>query len=339
MTRAIANDMIRRTQTYAILNAGRIDTPGCHQLAALDSRVWRVKLQAAITNTASVFVGNQWRQPYEMVPGSELDIPIDSTRKVYVILTAGDAVSWEAQGSAVSSPFPSAYTQKVIGYGPIAYWTQGDPLLPTAVEQIDSPAQDGTYSAAGVTLGQQGIGDGLTSALYDGIAGHANIFSAALQAAFTPAQGTVFIWGMVTNAGVWTDAAQRRMFELAVANPNRVLIGRDGINNQLQFQYRAGGVISQVLYVTIAPVVFFSAAITWDVNAGPTGEVRAFYNGAQVGATVVGLGVWVGNLSATRTVIGAQMTAPTLLWSGNLSDCAVWDRALLPGEVADLATV
>jgi len=59
----------------------------------------------------------------------------------------------------------SFYANKVAGYNPapIAYWILGEAAGAAAACQINA-AQDGAYTA--VTLGQAGIGDGSTAALF-----------------------------------------------------------------------------------------------------------------------------------------------------------------------------
>jgi len=99
MTRAKVNDLERRTETYDTLHAGRNTTAGVNVVANLpNTRIWQVIIQADPDNTASVFVVNQNVQPFELVPGAALTVPIDRTNKVYVNITAGDAINWLAMG-------------------------------------------------------------------------------------------------------------------------------------------------------------------------------------------------------------------------------------------------
>ena len=98
MTRAKVNDMVRDSETYDTLHCGRSTTAGVHALANIGARIWQVILQADPDNAASVFVGNAAQQYFELTPGAALTIPIDSTNKVYVNITAGDAVNWLAMG-------------------------------------------------------------------------------------------------------------------------------------------------------------------------------------------------------------------------------------------------
>lgn len=100
MTRAKVNDMIRHTETYDTLHAGRLTAAGGVEILANlpNTRMWQIILQAAPGNGASIFVGNENRQPFEVVAGASLTIPIDRTNKVYINATAGDVVNWLGMG-------------------------------------------------------------------------------------------------------------------------------------------------------------------------------------------------------------------------------------------------
>ena len=58
------------------------------------------------------------------------------------------------------------YSDKILGYGPFAYFTLSDKVGLVA-RDLTVNANHGTYF--GVTLGQPGIGDGRTSPYFDNI--------------------------------------------------------------------------------------------------------------------------------------------------------------------------
>ena len=76
---------------------------------------------------------------------------------------------------------------------------------------------------------------------------------------------------------------------------------------------------------------FFVVGITWDKAAE---ELKTFYNGV-VDDEEVNLGVWLGNLSNTQTVIGAESTVPINVWSGFIGPVLLANRAFTPAEIAD----
>ena len=100
MTRAKVNDMIRHTETYDTLHAGRLVAAGGVEILANlpNTRMWQIIVQNSPGSQASVFVGNNLTQPWELVAGANITIPIDRTNKVYVNATAGDIINWLAMG-------------------------------------------------------------------------------------------------------------------------------------------------------------------------------------------------------------------------------------------------
>lgn len=228
----------------------------------------------------------------------------------------------------------ASYAIKVLKTDPIAYWVQGEASGLVAVDQVDSPAQDGIYQ--GVTLGQPGIGDGNTAPRYDGVNDFTDIYSASLAAAFDATQGTLAIWARVAAVGDWTDGVIRVMVQLFVDGNNFVRIDKGAGNNTLEFIYRAGAVTKQRNVNPVTDLIFMHLAATWSASAD---EFRVYFNGAQSGATLNALGAWVGALANTRCLIGANTQVPANVWDGYLAHCVVWDRPLSAPEIADLAVI
>ena len=161
----------------------------------------------------------------------------------------------------------------------------------------------------------------------------------ALAGAFSGAAGTVLVWGEVSGVGIWTDGAQRDFVRLQVDGNNFAKISKAAAANSINWQYKAGGVLEQHANGGYNSTDWFQVGMTWDVNAGMTGEVRYYYGGAQVGATAVGLGVWAGALNNVTTLIGASAIPAANVFSGCLGHCALFDRALTQPAIADLATI
>lgn len=196
-------------------------------------------------------------------------------------------------------------------------------------------AWNGAY--VGVTLRQTGIGDGETCPLFDGANDYNNIFTVGLQGAFDGAEGTAVAWARVFNAGVWTDANEREIIRLQADGNNYIFIQKDNINNRLRWRYYANGVLQSCDRDGESTTDWFHVALTWSKSTGATGEVRAYFNGVQEGATLVGLGAWAGNLNAAATVIGAASTVPVDIWYGYIAHAAILDAALTPDEIAWVA--
>lgn len=233
-------------------------------------------------------------------------------------------------GGSLDSTF--AYTNKVIGLTPIAYWPLAEPSGTTIVDESGN-GRNGAYTA--VTVAQPGIGDGRTSASFDGATSFGNIFSASLQGAFNGAEGTLALWAKVSAAGVWTDATARDLTNLGVSGSNVPRIQKPTTSNQMQCTYIAGGT-NKTVNIGTSTTAWVHFAMTWSKSAD---QMIAYINGVQSGATQTGLGVFAGSLSATLTTIGAASTVPAAVWSGLLAHVAVWATPLSAGQIATLAVV
>lgn len=205
----------------------------------------------------------------------------------------------------------------------------------TLFDSISMPTPlHGLYT--GVNLGRQGIGDGRTSPYFDGANDYVNIHSAALASLFNGAEGTLAIWAKVNNSGVWTDGGGHIAVQLKSDADNIIYIYKPLASKILSILYCANGVTSEIRLTNAQYMGYHHYAITWSKSRD---EVRAYVDGAQVGATVTGLGVWAGSLSSTLTMIGAQNNVPLAVWNGNLAHCALWNMALSPYEIRRLSEV
>lgn len=214
----------------------------------------------------------------------------------------------------------------------IAYWTMAEASGTVALDESGN-GRVGAYT--GVTLGQTGIGDGRTAPSFDGATSFNNVFSASLQSAFNSAEGTIALWVRVSGAGVWSDGVVRRFITLQVDANNRVYIEKVAGANTFGFNYVAGGTAKSRNRST-STTAWLHAALTWSKSGD---QVIAYFNGVQEGATMTGLGVWVGSIANTNSNIGANATTPTSVWSGNLAHAAVWTTPLSAAQVLSLASV
>jgi hypothetical protein len=228
------------------------------------------------------------------------------------------------------------YSDKVLSYGPIAYWPLWETAGVTAADQVNSPAQDGTYT--GVTLANAPGPDGINNApLFDGANDFVDIYTIPFRDAFNGSEGTAMGWFKVFNAGIWTDGAVRYPYSVRADANNWVRpLYRTAVNNQLQYSYIAGGVNKAENIAGWSDITWVCSAITWSATAD---EVKAYADGAQQGVTQGGVGVWAGVLAAAGCVIGARSNVPHQPWHGWVSHVAFWDSALNSTQIADLATV
>lgn len=151
-------------------------------------------------------------------------------------------------------------------------------------------------------------------------------------------EGTIIVPAQVSGAGVWIDGINRYILHSRVDVNNRVYIRKAVGINQIDFVYTAGGVTVIQSTAGIVNLGYVFCGMTWDISAGATGEVMYYINGIASGPTDVGLGTWLGDLSNTQTLLGAQTTVPAAVWSGNIGPADVWSAALTPDEMRYLGT-
>ncbi len=168
--------------------------------------------------------------------------------------------------------------------------------------------------------------------LADGANDDVNVYSASFNSYFNPLAGTLNILATMA-AGGWVDGTVRSWFYMGVDANNYVKIGRTITNNQVAFIYAAGGTTKAAAGI-YADSGWFMLTMSWDTVAD---EIRIYHNGAQTGPTATGLGTWVGNLSSTTTVIGAESTVPTAVASGLLAYPTLFRSALTPAQILSIA--
>jgi hypothetical protein len=225
------------------------------------------------------------------------------------------------------------YINKMLGYGPIAYWPQGEKTGAVAYCRVNS-AQNGAYT--GVTLGQPGIGDGNTAPFYDGANDYTDIYTATFSGNFDGSEGSFAAWFQVSGAGVWTDVTERKVLRLVVDGNNLLDFAKRNVNNRMDILRISGGASTTRSIVGLSSTAWLHLAATWSETAN---QYIVYLDGVQQGA-VMTAGVWgAGPLVVNQTVLGAVSTAPGSVWDGYLAHAAFWDSALSTAAIADLATL
>lgn len=219
------------------------------------------------------------------------------------------------------------YRARVLRLRPAAYWPLDEASGATAYDRAGS-GLNGTYS--NVTLGQAGIGDGRTAALYNGSTSFTNLYSAGLSALMGN-EGSLGLWLKLSNVSGWTDGIVRMGVRLYADINNRLQIYKKDTSNQVELDQIAGGIYRS--YVFTGANAFgdgwFHLGFTWSAAGG---SVRYYVNGVRR-STNGAPGVWVGGLNSTFTIAGAGSTTPTFQWSGRLAHLVYFTRALTPAEM------
>lgn len=214
--------------------------------------------------------------------------------------------------------------------GPIAYfplWDSG-----SVTQDVSGYARHGTH--LNVTPLQLGIGDGYPSVLYvPDNDSYTNILTPELSGAFSGVAGAVAGWSRASQEGVWTDGVLRTLMYLRVNGSNNVWVYTPTGDNALRLTFEANDVVKQA-QTSISTTGWFHWVLTWDANAGATGEARAYIDSVQIGSVMENLGVWAGVIN--RALIGSFNLTPTNVWDGYTQHVSIFDRALTPGEVRNM---
>jgi len=217
------------------------------------------------------------------------------------------------------------YPQQQIGL-----WILDDNGL-AQVKDRSRQQNHGVYSGTGVTLNQPGHRN-TSSALFDGSAGYANVYSAGLAADFNTEELTAAILVRMLSSTPWTDGNAHYFLRLGVDANNFISLWKSTSNNTLASDYRAGATVKQITVAAQADLDWFLLVMTVSKAAdqyklwkrSPLDGAR----GMQIGSTLTGLGTWSGALAASLCVLGASITTPSNVHSGWLLGGALWTKAI-----------
>ncbi len=219
------------------------------------------------------------------------------------------------------------YTEVIKSLDPIAYWPMGERFGSTAYDATQNHFNGGI---TGATLGEPGIGDGLTSMFFDAVNDRIDIYSAALAAAFNGSEGTLMTWLKVNDVGIWTDSTARTAVVLARIAGDQVALQRNTTNNEFQWWYSAGGTFENYEdNLWGGNVGWLNSTVSWSKTAD---EAISYANGVAIN-TQNTLGNFVGPIAAGRCFIGAGDAFNFNPWHGWLAHAALFDRPLTPAEV------
>jgi len=228
------------------------------------------------------------------------------------------------------------YIGKLLATGPVCYWPMSESGGSVALDVAGGA--NGTYT--GVTLGQTGIGDGLTCPYFDGV----NDFLTLPHAAVTAALADVDLmswamWFRTVDTAVWHDGVGRVMVEGDLGGGTA-----SGMNQRAtvnpgahSMYYRWDGPGQQPIQdgQTVGDTtVWVHVAMTWDQDGD---SFKTYYNGVEVGPVAA---ITNGNTAMSALVVGSGYTSPPANpWLGWLAHLALWDGALSAEAIAALAVV
>lgn len=215
----------------------------------------------------------------------------------------------------------------------IAYWPQWEGAGLVSYD-LSGQANHGVY--VGVTFGQDGIGDGRSCPLFDGVNDVNKIHSAGLTADFDGQEGSLSLWFKAANVAVWTDGSNDYIIKLEVAgSQDFIRIYKSSSNNQLSLRTKADGTAKNLDKTSYNPTDWVHLALTWSLSAD---AMKWYLDGVQTGATLTGLGTWSGDLTAGGTFIGASSAAPGSPYNGWLAHPALFTTPLTQAQITLLST-
>ena len=145
-------------------------------------------------------------------------------------------------------------------------------------------------------------------------------------------EGTLLAWAKVSAAGVWTDGENRYIVHLKVDNDNYICIKKDDVNNKLQFDYMAGGVLETYSETLISETGWIEVGMTWSKSED---AVKYYYSGL-LKQTDTALGVWTGDLLNLTATVGAANITPASVWLGDVGPVPLWNRELTADQIESL---
>lgn len=192
--------------------------------------------------------------------------------------------------------------------------------------------------SGGVTFGGAGVGDGKTSAAFDGNVSFINLYTLALTSFFSGEEGSMICWFKVSALGDWTDGATRYLFRFKADSNNAYTFGKDSVNNQLFWQANAGGTNRTFTQGGMTSVGWNCAGLTWSLS---NNRARAFLNGLQVGTDET-MGTFAGSLDPLRCVIGGDNGIAgnaSARWKGSAAHAVLANYEASPAQMSLLMSV
>lgn len=177
--------------------------------------------------------------------------------------------------------------------------------------------------------------DGQVGPLFTGIASqYLTFYSAPLAAAFPYNEGSVSFAYRVATSTIWADAGTWQFFRVGTSSPtNFIFIGKTAANT-LGYSYRSGTPVSTTTVISTNITGWNFVAMTWSSSLG---EVKAYLNGIQVGATLTGAISWSGTPISAQYVIGSQTTT-AVSSRAQIKHFAIWNTPLSSNIIGALAT-
>jgi hypothetical protein len=199
----------------------------------------------------------------------------------------------------------------------------------------DHSIQGNNGTAAAVTLNHGLSATGRKCPLFDGSSSYVDVYSSALNSDFGAAVGSAMAWFRVLDTSVYSDSTARRILTIAAnATTNVVILEKTATANTFRAAYIAGSTTDSVSPTIYDPGTYDTRwhqfVLVWDKTT--LNKILVYVDGA-LSSTSSTLGTWSGSLSSSLCVIGSSSTTAADVWSGWISDVALWSVALTANDV------
>jgi hypothetical protein len=228
------------------------------------------------------------------------------------------------------------YYQQIIDLHPdtlIGYWRLNDAANNTIKDWSGMDHDTLTAFLSGVTPRvRQSIGDGVRVAEFDGT-GFAfwSPVSGDLAATIDFTELFLFAWIKVSDVSVWTDSTFRWVVSLGADSNNLVRMYKPAAANSFTWEYIAGGTTDSVTKTSITETGWICVGL----SVSSSGDaMKAYWQGAQEGATQTGLGTFTGTLDSTPTITNGHF-----LWDGYGAHVGLFADPLSDADADTIATL
>jgi len=238
------------------------------------------------------------------------------------------------------------YAQKVINLigssDIVGYWPLTETSGSTAVNANAPGSGDGTYN--GCTLGDATNPNGEPAPLFDGVNDYISFTGANLtyisdrwKAGNTGEDGSLYYLAKAVS-GMWTNGIKNTVI---ASNPSGSTqfgdLAPHDVNNTLQVSHRGSDWITENFNRTMTGVTsWFHAGADWLWSST---TLRAFLDGAQLGADQTALHQWPNTAGISEMNIGARTNGPTMIWDGWISHILITSRRLTSSELTELFSI
>jgi len=176
---------------------------------------------------------------------------------------------------------------------------------------------------------------GIRAPYFSGLSSMMYFYSSAFNTKFNGSTGSAFVWTKFEDVSLWTDGVNQYQMYIRVDGSNYIIMNLTNTNNQIRFQYRAGGAAE--INESSSPYSFtnwFNLGISWSQT-----DTRYYINGTQVGVMDTTLGVWAGNLDPAYCVFGHNSHISGSTHRGWMQYALILNRIVAPQEALNIYTM